>query len=128
MREFHAVVSSPPSTDKDLLGKLGVRVVVFSLRDNALQALLDHSSQSHAWELLGVPILGDQSLEEATSQCLRHFIGLREAYLEQVYTYGHPLRDPTRRLISVVYFSIIPADAVTLPEGHLQACWFPIES
>lgn len=66
--------SSPPSTEKDLLDKLEVRVVVFSLRDNALQALLVRSSQNPAWELAGVPILVNQSLEEAAGQCLGHFI------------------------------------------------------
>ena len=122
------MASSPPTTGKDLLDKLEVRVVIFSLRDNALQALLARRSHNPAWELPGVSIQVDQSLEEAASQCLGHFIGLREAYLEQLYTYGHPQRDPARRLISVVYFAIISADAVTLPSGHPQACWFPIES
>jgi 8-oxo-dGTP diphosphatase len=120
--------SSPPSTDKDLLDKLEVRVVVFSLRDNALQALLVHSLQNPAWELPGIPILVNQSLEEAASQCLVHFIGQHEAYLEQLYTYGQPQRNPSRRLISVVYFAILPADMVNLPAGHPQACWFPVES
>lgn len=120
--------SSPPSTGKDLLDKLEVRVVVFSLRDNGLQALLVRSSQSLAWELPGIPIPVDQSIEEAASQCLGLFIGQHEAYLEQLYTYGHPQRDPTRRLISVVYFAILPVDAGTLTTGQTQACWFPIEA
>jgi 8-oxo-dGTP diphosphatase len=92
---------------------------------------LAHSSQSNQWELPGVSIRVDQSLEEAASQCLGHFIGLGEAYLEQLYTYGHPQRDPSHRLISVVYFAIIPADAVTLPSGAQgcpQASWFSIVS
>jgi len=122
------MVSSPPTTSKDLLDKLEVRVVIFSLRDNSLQALLARSSNNSAWELPGVPIQIDQSLEEAASQCLSHFIGLREAYLEQLYTYGHPQRDPSARLISVVYFAIIPANTVTLPAGHAQACWFSIDA
>jgi 8-oxo-dGTP diphosphatase len=122
------MASSPPGTGKDLLDKLEVRVVIFSLRDNALQALLARAAQSPAWELPGVPIQVDQSLEEAASQYLGHFIGLHEAYLEQLYTYGHPQRDPTQRLISVVYFAILPADAATLPSGHPQASWFSIDS
>jgi 8-oxo-dGTP diphosphatase len=119
---------TPPATGRDSLEKLEVRVVIFSLRDNALQALLARRSQNLDWELPGVPIQVDQSLEEAASQCLGHFIGLREAYLEQLYTYGHPQRDPSDRLISVVYFAIIPADAATLPSGHPQASWFSIEA
>ncbi len=121
------MASSPPGAGKDLLDKLEVRVVIFSLRDNALQALLARSSPCTEWELPGVPIQVDQSLEEAASQCLGHFIGLGEAYLEQLYTYGNPQRDPSRRLISVVYFAIIPADAARLPSGHAQANWFSVE-
>ncbi len=121
----------PRSDSKRVLDELEVRVVIFSLREYALQALLAYSadSSSSGWELPGQPILVDQSLEEAASQCLGHFIGLHEAYLEQLYTYGQPQRDPSRRLISVVYFAIIPADADTLPEGHAtahQAGWFPV--
>ena len=122
------MVSSPPASGNELLDKLEVRVVIFSLRENALKALLARSLHDPAWELPGVPIQVDQSLEEAASQCLGHYIGLAEAYLEQLYTYGHPQRDPSQRLISVVYFAIIPADAATLATGHLQANWFPIES
>ena len=122
------MVSSSSTTGKDLLDKLEVRVVIFSLRDNALQALLARTALNPAWELPGVPIQVDQSLEEAASQCMGHFIGLREAYLEQLYTYGRPQRDPAQRQIAVVYFAIIPADAVTLASGQAQASWFPIEA
>ncbi len=122
------MVSFPPEAGKDLLDKLEVRVVIFSLRDNALKALLGRSPQNLEWELPGVPIQVDQSLEEAANQCLGHFIGLREAYLEQLYTYGHPQRQPADRLISVVYFAIIPADAARLPSGYPQASWFPIDA
>jgi 8-oxo-dGTP diphosphatase len=122
------MISSSSTTRKDSLDKLEVRVVIFSLRDNALQALLARSVQNLAWELPGVPIQVDQSLEEAASQCLGRFIGLREAYLEQLYTYGRPPRDPSQRQIAVVYFAIIPADAVTLASGQAQASWFPIEA
>jgi 8-oxo-dGTP diphosphatase len=120
--------SSPLTAGKDLLDKLEVRVVIFSLRENALQALLARSARSPAWELPGVPVQIDQSLEEAASQCLGHFIGLHEAYLEQLYTYGQPQRDPSQRLISVVYFAILPADAATLPSAQPEASWFSIES
>jgi 8-oxo-dGTP diphosphatase len=122
------MVSFPPGAGNDLLDKLEVRVVIFSLRDNALKALVARSPQNLEWELPGVPIQVDQSLEEAASQCLGHFIGLREAYLEQLYTYGHPQRQPSDRLISVVYFAIIPADAARLPSGQPQASWFPIDA
>ena len=120
--------SSPTGPDKDLVDNIEVRVVIFSLGDNALQALLARSAQNPAWELPGVTIQVDQSLEEAASQCLGHFIGLSEAYLEQLYTYGHPRRDPSQRLISVVYLAILPADTAPLPSAHPQANWFSIES
>jgi 8-oxo-dGTP diphosphatase len=122
------MISSSSTSGKDLQDKLEVRVVIFSLRDNALQALLARSPHNPAWELPGVPIQVEQSLEEAASQCLGAFIGLREAYLEQLYTYGRPQRDPAQRQIAVVYFAIIPADAVTLASGQAQASWFPIEA
>ena len=83
------------STAAPFLDHLDVRVVVFSLRDDRLQVLLASShktgspkSPSFLWELPGSPVPANQSLEETAIQCVLRLTGLREAYLEQLYTYG----------------------------------------
>lgn len=116
------------------LDALDVRVVVFSLRDERLQVLLSPCGDGgvtagNAWELPGSPIPVAKSLEETATECVLRLSGLREAYLEQLYTYGDAERHPGRRMISVVYFAMIPAGAHTAPTGadNCQAAWFPVE-
>jgi 8-oxo-dGTP diphosphatase len=121
---------SPTNPEKPFINHLEVRVVVFSLRDGQLHALFSRSRATNPpceWELPGNCILLDQSLEQSASQCLAYYIGLHEAYLEQLYTYGNPGQDPENRWVSVVYFAIIPSDA--LIDIHIQSAikWFPVK-
>jgi 8-oxo-dGTP diphosphatase len=56
--------------------------------------------------------------------------GIGDVYLEQLYTYGDPDRDPRGRVITVAYFAIIPSDRPLRESGGsdaTQASWFPID-
>ncbi len=120
------------------LANLDVRVVVFCLREERLQVLLTphlnlcdaESMPPQAWELPGSPIPIDQSLEETATESVLRLTGLREAFLEQLYTYGDVSRCPQQRLISVAYFAIIPAGSTRPAPGGsagFSARWFPVE-
>ena len=98
-----------------------VHVVLFSLRDDSLQALL--LPNAGTWELPGENLPPDESLEEAANRLLSGLIDRRETYLEQLYTYGEPGRDP-QRTVSVVYFALVPTGAHLVPDQ--TACWFPV--
>jgi len=66
-------------------------------------------------------------LEDAASRELNEETGITEAYLEQLYTFGDPLRDPRGRVVSVAYFALIRTDAAVRTEGGSdasQARWF----
>lgn len=124
---------SPGSTDAPahaFLKNIDVRVVVFSLRGEQLQVLLA-LGPSGQWELPGSLVPLGKSLEATATESLLHMTGLREAYLEQLYTYGEAERSgPGReRQVSVVYFAIIPAGAAGahMDKDARQARWFPVE-
>ena len=116
----------------EFLPNLDVRVIVFSLRDNRLQALLIPHPDS-IWELPGSEVPCYHSLEETATENVLRLTGLREAFLEQLYTYGEVSRCPTRRLISVIYFAIVPAGisqtAPTSPidKDEFTPKWFPVD-
>jgi 8-oxo-dGTP diphosphatase len=93
---------------------LEIRLVIFTLKDNQLGVFLSPSTGPHpsdVWEIPGVPSNIEKSLEETATQYLTRTMGMEEAYLEQLYTYGDSDRHPDYPLVSVVYFALIPADA-----------------
>ena len=115
---------------------LEVRVIAFSLRDESLHVLLVSAQRNGLWEIPGSEVGEMQSLEEAASGRLFCLTGLRETYLEQLYTYGEQQRHPAGRVVSVVYFALIPAQAGAAQSGgqqaqspylqdEAQAKWFP---
>jgi 8-oxo-dGTP diphosphatase len=104
---------------------LNVHVVMFSLSEDALQVLLTPGDESR-WQLPGGEVAEAETLEAAA---LRTFFGpfeRRETYLEQLYTYGDPQRVSGQRVVSVVYFALLPADAQASPvTGKMR--WFRLE-
>jgi 8-oxo-dGTP diphosphatase len=81
------------------------------------------------WAIPGGFINMDESLEQAARRELEEETGVRDIYLEQLYTFGAPLRDPRTRVISVAYVAIIRADAQKLrvSEESVDVCWFPVQ-
>lgn len=104
---------------------INVHVVIFSLSEDALQVLLTPSSNS-SWELPGQPVEASESLEAAALRAFQRQVNRHEVYLEQLYTYGDPQRVSNQRLVSIVYFALIPADAQRQGDGALR--WFRLEA
>ncbi len=110
--------------------RLEIRVAVFSLVSNRLKILLmpTPEPESALWMLPAATIADDQALEASAVACIESLTGLKEVFLEQLYTYGEPERILDQRLISVVYFALIPAEALSqTPANDGQARWFPNE-
>jgi 8-oxo-dGTP diphosphatase len=92
---------------------LMVNVVLFSLRDESLQVLL--APQAERWELPGEAVGESEALEETANRVLATMIKRREAYLEQLYTYGNPAREARQATVRVIYFALVPAGTGLLP-------------
>jgi len=112
---------------------LTVDIVIFTLRENQLQVLLIqrlNEPYAGSWALPGGFVEIDESLENAASRELNEETGITEAFLEQLYTYGDPKRDPRGRVVSIAYYALIPADAPVRAEGGSdagQARWFSVD-
>ena len=110
-----------------------VDIVIFTIRDSCLQLLLIQRGEEPfigSWALPGGFVRLNESLEEAASRELEEETGISQAYLEQLYTYGDPKRDPRDRVITVAYFALIPPDEQIRAEGGTdvtQAAWFPYD-
>jgi len=111
-----------------------VDIIVFTLRESKLQVLLvqrAHPPYQYTWALPGGFVRMEESLEEAAARELEEETGVSQAYLEQLYTYGDPERDPRGRVITVAYYALLPRDAPIRQEGGSdarQAALFPVEA
>jgi len=94
---------------------VAVDVAVFTVLDRALQVLLvrvRRGAFAGRWALPGGRVQADETLEGAARRLLAAETGVRGIYLEQLYTFGQPERDPHGRVVSVAYFALIPHGAL----------------
>ncbi len=108
-----------------------VDVVILTVRNRRLQVLLvkrRHWPFEGMWAIPGGFVKPNESLEDAARRELEEETGVREEYLEQLYTFGDPGRDPRTRVITVVYYALIRADHLTLTaaDDAADAQWFPM--
>jgi len=110
-----------------------VDIVIFTLREGSLQVLLVKRGVPPFEGQYSIPggfIRGDESLEEAALRELYEETGVRNMFLEQLYTFGDPKRDPRGRVITVAYYALIGSDKLSLVAGAdaAEAQWFPASS
>ena len=110
-----------------------VDIVIFTLRESALQVLLVKRGVRPFEGQYAIPggfIRGGESLEEAALRELHEETGVRNVFLEQLYTFGDPKRDPRGRVVTVAYYALIASDKLSLVAGAdaAEAQWFPASS
>ena len=59
------------------------------------------------WALPGGFVGMNETLEDAALRELREETGVKDVYIEQLYTFGHPMRDPRGRVVSIAYYALI---------------------
>src|SRR6266700_7228904 len=107
-----------------------VDIVLFTIRDRQLQLLLIKrlvKPFENRYALPGGFVREEESLDAAAIRELREETGVEKVYLEQLYTFGEPKRDPRGRVITVAYYALAPHDQ-TLRAGTdaSDAAWFPV--
>jgi 8-oxo-dGTP diphosphatase len=108
-----------------------VDVVIFTLIERELNVLLVRRKRwphEGMWAIPGGFVEIDESLETAARRELEEETGVRDIYLEQLYTFGDPNRDPRTRVISVAYIALVRADKQKLrvSEESMDVRWFPV--
>jgi 8-oxo-dGTP diphosphatase len=103
---------------------------MITLRDETLQVLLIKRNLAPfrgRWAIPGGFVHIDEALEIAARRELHEETGVSEGYLEQLYTFGEPGRDPRGRVISVAYIALVPAPlAVVAGSDAREARWWPL--
>jgi 8-oxo-dGTP diphosphatase len=118
--------------------KVGVDNAIFSVdtEQNRLLVLLvmrDAEPYRDYWCLPGTLVRQGESLETAADRILSEKIRVQNLYLEQLYTFGEPGRDPSPqsynvRYLSVSYFALVRyAEAELIADGVSGIAWYPVK-
>jgi 8-oxo-dGTP diphosphatase len=112
--------------------RVTVDIVIFTIREASLQVLLVKRGvppfEGH-FALPGGFIRVQESIEAAALRELYEETGVRDLFLEQLYTFGDPHRDPRGRVITVAYYALIASDKSSVVAGAdaAEAHWFHVE-
>src|SRR3954470_24539980 len=88
---------------------VAVDCIIFGFDGKGLKLLLiqrGFEPEMGKWSLMGGFVEPDESFENAASRVLKQLTGLEDVYMEQLYAFGHPERDPIQRTASISYFSL----------------------
>ena len=99
---------------------LAVDILIFTIIQNELQILLIQRGVEpfkDTWAIPGGFVKENESLDKAALRELKEETGANNVYLEQLYSFGEPKRDPRGRVVSVAYFALVPPDQM----GRLKA-------
>ena len=110
---------------------LAVDCVVFGLDERELKVLLVQRAlpPKHAWALPGGFVRIDETLDAAARRELAEEAGVRDVYLEQLYTFGELDRDPRERVVSVAYYALakLGDHAVRAATDAMGVGWFGLD-
>lgn len=66
-----------------------------------------------------------ETLEECAKRILKKETNLQDIYLEQLYTFDNPKRDPRTRVVSTSYMALVDKNKLTDMINE-NACWFDV--
>jgi len=108
-----------------------VDIVIFTIRESALKVLLIRRGIPPFKGRMAVPggfVHRDESLQHAALRELKEETGVRDVYLEQLYSFGDPRRDPRGRVVTVAYYALIPGDhPLRAGSDASAAAWWPVK-
>ncbi|WP_276479480.1 NUDIX hydrolase [Paraflavitalea pollutisoli] len=114
--------------------KVAVDAVVFGYsKQEGVSVLLiqrKYPPFQNSWAIPGGFVLEHESLEEAVRRELQEETGISVNYLEQLYTFGKPGRDPRQRIISIAYFALVKSaqfQQLKASTDAEHAQWFSIK-
>jgi len=84
--------------------KVAVDIVIFTIQSGSLKVLLIKRKIPPFKGKLAIPggfVLPNEDLEDAAMRELREETGVSDLYLEQLYSFGDPKRDPRERVVSI---------------------------
>lgn len=106
-------------------------IVIFTIHNQQLELLLvQRRSEPYkdCWAMPGGFVEINEGLEACALRELEEETGVTGVYLEQLYTFGAPDRDPRERVVSVAYYALVPPDRLQIRAASdaRDVCWFRV--
>jgi 8-oxo-dGTP diphosphatase len=82
------------------------------------------------WAIPGGFVRSGETLLEAATRELEEETGIKDVFLEQLFTFGDPGRDPRGWVVSVAYYALVSPDKhdIRATMDARDARWFSIDS
>jgi 8-oxo-dGTP diphosphatase len=100
--------------------EITVDIVIFTLQEGELKVLLGKRKTTpfeNQWALPGGFMWQGESSITAAQRVLATKSSVSDIYLEQLYTFDNPNRDPREQIISISYFALAPIDMINLEKS-----------
>jgi ADP-ribose pyrophosphatase YjhB (NUDIX family) len=113
--------------------KVAVDTVLFAIENGRLKTYLVRLARGPLrgkWAFPGGLVGVGELLDDAARRELAASTGLRRTYLEQLFSFGDPSRDPKAHVVSVAYMALIAdAAAVRAPSPkYFSGQWFEVSA
>lgn len=110
---------------------LAIDLLVFGYFENSLSVLLLNRNEEpfkNEWTLPGGFLQMEETFHDTCSRILKTKLGLSNLYLEQLYSFDEPGRDPRGRVISIAYVALINPQKFTIASGSManDVKWFDV--
>jgi len=110
---------------------LAVDLVVFGYSQQQLSVLLLNRKEApfkDRWVLPGAFLQMEERFKDACSRVLKTKLGMDDVYLEQLYSFDEPDRDPRGRAISIAHYALVNPSKVAIAAGSManDVSWFNI--
>ena len=95
--------------------EITVDTVILTIKNDELKVLLvkrENEPFKGKWAIPGGYVRMSEDLDAAAMRILKEKTNVDNIYLEQLYTFGDPLRHPVSRVITCAYFALIRAEDV----------------
>lgn len=110
---------------------LALDVVVFGYHEKILSVLLLNRKEEpfkDTWTLPGAFLQMEERFSDTCSRVLRTKLGMDKIYMEQLYSFDEPSRDPRGRVISIAYYALVNPHKFEVVAGTManDVQWFPV--
>ncbi|HEY1166959.1 MAG TPA: NUDIX domain-containing protein [Chitinophaga sp.] len=110
---------------------LAVDLVVFGYHEQTLSVLLLNRKEEpfkDQWTLPGAFLQLEESFQQTCSRILKTKLGMDDVYLEQLFSFDDPARDPRGRVISIAYYALVNPHTLEISAGQManDVKWFDV--